>query len=149
MLDHFLVLAYVSISLILFYIRYVINKVRYMDYDNFIKDWENMNVYDKNEFKLTSRHLEGKHATNDRWLKIAPPVIEDRVNSPSHYTRGSQEVIVTIEEAIDEAPSVSLGMLQGQVLKYLLRVWHKDNPLEDLKKAQWYLNRLISKMEGE
>ena len=71
----------------------------------------------------------------------------DAVNSPSHYTNGSQEAIVTIEEAIEDAPSVKAGMLQGQVLKYLLRVWLKDNPLQDLKKAQWYLNRLIDSLE--
>ena len=69
---------------------------------------------------------------------------EDRVNSPSHYTRGSQEAIETIEEAIEAAPSVKAGMLQAQVLKYLLRLWHKDNPCEDAKKAQWYLNRLVN-----
>ena len=45
---------------------------------------------------------------------------EDRVNSPSHYTRGTQEAIDIIEEAIDEAPSNKLGMLQAQVLKYLV-----------------------------
>ena len=71
----------------------------------------------------------------------------DAVNSPSHYTNGSQEAIVTIEEAIDPAPSVQAGFLQGQVLKYLLRVWLKSNPLEDLKKAQWYLTRLIDSLE--
>ena len=71
---------------------------------------------------------------------------DDRVNSPSHYTAGSQEAIVTIEEAIEHAPSVKAGMLQAQVLKYLLRLWLKDNPLEDAKKAQWYLNRLIDSL---
>ena len=74
------------------------------------------------------------------------PRKDDRVNSPSHYTAGSQEAIVTIEEAIEHAPSVKAGMLQGQVLKYLLRLWLKDNPLEDAKKAQWYLNRLIDSL---
>jgi len=69
----------------------------------------------------------------------------DRVNSPAHYTRGSQEAIDIIEEAIQDAPSVQLGMLQAQVLKYLLRMWLKDNPLEDAKKARWYLDRLIDK----
>lgn len=72
---------------------------------------------------------------------------EDRVNSPSHYTNGSQEAIDIIEETIEAAPSVKAGFLQGQVLKYLLRVWLKDNPLEDLRKAQWYLTRLISALE--
>jgi len=71
---------------------------------------------------------------------------EDRVNSPSHYTGGSQEAIVTIEEAIEHAPSIKAGMLQAQVLKYLLRLWLKDNPAEDAKKAQWYLNRLVDSL---
>jgi hypothetical protein len=71
---------------------------------------------------------------------------DDRVNSPSHYTRGTQEAIDIIEEAIAEAPSNKSAMLQAQVLKYLLRMWHKDNPLEDAKKAQWYLKRLISSL---
>ena len=71
---------------------------------------------------------------------------DDRVNHPSHYTKGKQEVIETIEEAIEDAPSVKAGMLQAQVLKYMLRCWLKDNPLEDLKKAQWYLSRLIDSL---
>lgn len=71
----------------------------------------------------------------------------DRVNSPTHYTQGTQEAIDIIEEAIDAAPSVQAGMLQAQVLKYLLRLWHKDNPCEDARKAQWYLNRLVDRLE--
>ena len=71
---------------------------------------------------------------------------DDRVNSPSHYTRGTQEAIDIIEEAIDAAPSNKLGMLQAQVLKYLLRLWLKDNPAEDARKAQWYLNRLVNSL---
>jgi len=83
--------------------------------------------------------------------KIQPTgwVPDDRVNSPSHYTSGRMEAIDIIEDAIQDAPSAKEGMLQGQVLKYLLRVWLKDNPVEDLKKAEWYLTRLISKLEGE
>ena len=74
--------------------------------------------------------------------------VEDRVNSPSHYTAGKQEAIDIIEEAIEPAPSSSLAMLHGQVLKYMLRIWLKDNPVEDAKKARWYLNRLIEKISG-
>jgi len=127
-----------------------------MDYDKFMEEWEKMDPADRPLYAIDFSNqpankkfqLENKHAKNDRWLNLASPVREDRVNSPSHYTAGSQEAIVTIEEAIEHAPSVSYGMLQAQVLKYLLRVWHKDNPLEDLKKAQWYLIRLIEKMDG-
>ena len=97
------------------------------------------------EFVKISR-AQNKHDKDDRWLSLAPKK-QDRVDHPPHYTQGSQEAIVTIEEAIDGAPSVQAGMLQAQVLKYLLRVWYKDNPLEDLKKARWYLDRLISKLQ--
>ena len=72
--------------------------------------------------------------------------VEDRVNSPSHYTRGTQEAIDIIEEAIDAAPTNQAALLQAQVLKYLLRLWHKDNPAEDARKAQWYLNRLVDSL---
>ena len=86
--------------------------------------------------------------------EVKDPVVptvnrDDRVNSPSHYTSGKTEAIDVIEDAISQAPDVTYGFLQGQVLKYLLRMWLKDNPLEDAKKAQWYLSRLIDKADGE
>ena len=73
-----------------------------------------------------------------------PEAQNDMVNSPAHYTRGSQEVIDIIEEAIQDAPDVKAGMLQAQVLKYLLRLWLKSNAPQDAQKAQWYLTRLIN-----
>ena len=68
---------------------------------------------------------------------------EDNVNHPSHYTQGTQEAIDIIEEAIAEAPGPKTGFLQAQVLKYMLRLWHKVDAKEDAEKARWYLNRLI------
>lgn len=69
------------------------------------------------------------------------------VDSPAHYTRGRVEAIDVIEDAIQDAPTATEGMLQGQVLKYMLRLWLKEKPAEDAKKARWYLDRLISKLE--
>ena len=77
-----------------------------------------------------------------------PEEQNDMVNSPAHYTRGSQECIDIIEEAIQDAPDVKAGMLQAQVLKYLLRLWLKSNAPQDSKKARWYLNRLIEHLEN-
>lgn len=71
---------------------------------------------------------------------------DDKVNSPAHYTRGKREAIDVIEDAIYDAPDAVVGMLQGQVLKYLLRMWLKDNPRQDAEKAQWYLNRLVDNL---
>ena len=104
--------------------------------DNIIKftnNWEE----DKKPFHLNSAYMQNPLGGAEK---------DDRVNHPSHYTKGKQEVIETIEEAIEDAPSMKAGMLQAQVLKYMLRCWLKDNPLEDLKKAQWYLTRLIDSL---
>jgi hypothetical protein len=72
----------------------------------------------------------------------------DPVNHPSHYTQGRLEAIDVIEDAIISAPEPVQGFLQGQALKYLLRLWLKGNSLEDARKAQWYLTRLILRLQG-
>jgi hypothetical protein len=71
----------------------------------------------------------------------------DLVNHPAHYTAGTVEAIDVIEGAVQAGPSPMSGYLQGQVLKYVLRMWLKGNPLQDAQKAQWYLNRLINQLQ--
>ena len=89
--------------------------------------------------------LESKHAKNDAWLELG--AVKDMVNSPAHYNSGRVEVIEIIEDAVEAAPSAQAAVMQANALKYLLRLWHKENELQDAKKAQWYLNRLISLLE--
>lgn len=69
----------------------------------------------------------------------------DLVNHPSHYETGKFECIEVMEEALGR--DVVKGFCIGNAFKYLYRAKRK-NGLEDLKKAQWYLNRVIS-MEDE
>jgi Protein of unknwon function (DUF3310). len=59
------------------------------------------------------------------------------VNHPSYYNLGKIEVIDFIDDQ-------KLGFYEAQVIKYITRAKHKGNELQDLKKAQWYLNRYIS-----
>ena len=61
---------------------------------------------------------------------------KDMVNHPPHYTAGGIETIDFIE-------AKKLNYHLGQVIKYVTRAEYKNNFLEDLKKAQWYLNREI------
>jgi len=75
--------------------------------------------------------------------------MNDPVNHPSHYKQGSQEAIITIEDAIKVAPLPNLAFLHGQALKYLLRLWYKGKPKQDAEKARWYLNRLIDQMTDQ
>jgi hypothetical protein len=70
----------------------------------------------------------------------------DNVEHPYHYTQGKTEAIDVIEDAIAEAPGPKSGFLQAQVLKYMLRLWHKVDAKEDAEKARWYLNRLIDSL---
>jgi hypothetical protein len=72
---------------------------------------------------------------------------QDEVDHPSHYTAGKQEAIDVIEDVIRFAPDPVSGSLQWQVLKYVLRMWLKGNPIKDAKKSAWYLNRLIARLE--
>ena len=65
----------------------------------------------------------------------------NNVNLPSLYNQGCIEVIDAIEDW-------GLNFSEGNVIKYVARHRHKGEPLEDLKKARWYLDRLIQAVES-
>ena len=65
---------------------------------------------------------------------------KEMVDHPDHYNQGKIEVIDAIEDW-------DLNFNEGNVVKYVARHRHKINPLEDLKKAKWYLDRIIRKYE--
>ena len=70
---------------------------------------------------------------------------EDMVNHPPHYNQGGIETIEAIKAALgDGFPAY----LTGNILKYLWRYNHK-NGVEDVKKAQFYLNRLVKELDTE
>ena len=69
---------------------------------------------------------------------------EDMVNSPAHYNKAGIETIDMIESVTGDGFE---AYLQGNILKYLCRYKYK-NGAEDLRKANWYLNKLI-KIVGE
>ena len=72
---------------------------------------------------------------------------EDVVNSPKHYNTGNIECIEAIEESMS---SVAFkGYLKGNTMKYLWRYDYKGKQVEDLRKAQWYLNKLTDMVEEE
>ena len=69
------------------------------------------------------------------------------VSHPPHYNQGGMEVIDVIEAGIGDQGFI--GYLLGNILKYLLRFRHKGKPIEDLKKARWYLDKLIAVVSEE
>jgi hypothetical protein len=70
-----------------------------------------------------------------------PDSSSDPVN-PSHYKQGGIECIEAIKAATGEG---FIGYVWGNVLKYLWR-WPKKGGVDDLKKARWYLDRLIKEV---
>lgn len=71
----------------------------------------------------------------------------DNVNHPSHYTQGGVECIDAITAATVNKTGIE-AVCTGNVIKYLWR-YEAKNGLEDVKKAQWYLTRLIAEMESK
>lgn len=70
-----------------------------------------------------------------------PPTRADMVDHPPHY-RGAGGM-----EAIDVIEAFGLDFNLGNAVKYILRAGRKGDPLEDLRKASWYIARKIRRIE--
>lgn len=68
--------------------------------------------------------------------------MNDPVHNPPHYKSGGIEAIDVIE-------AFGLNFRRANVIKYVLRAGRKGDALEDLKKAAWYLDREIDKLEEQ
>lgn len=69
--------------------------------------------------------------------------MSDPVNHPAHYTLGGIEVLDFIEAYAADDYHI------GNVIKYVARYRHKGKPIEDLRKAKFYLDRKIALLEEE
>ena len=68
----------------------------------------------------------------------------DYVNEQPHYNKGEVEAIDYIKQQLGDGYKF---YLEGACLKYLHRWKYKSNPIEDLKKGHFYLNKLIEEVE--
>ena len=122
-----------------------------MSIQNPEEDWERelmermASERDKDPAEFSKKCRQVKEATK---VQSVPPPDHDPVNQPDHYTSDTGvECIDYIRQTLSEEGYQ--GYLEGACKKYLHRWKHKDNPLEDLKKAEWYLARLIKYTEEE
>jgi hypothetical protein len=76
--------------------------------------------------------------------EIEAEKMDDVVNNPKHYNQTGVECIDAIKAQTGDGYEY---YLQGNIAKYLWRYRYK-NGVEDLKKAQWYLNKLIEVKNG-
>ena len=77
------------------------------------------------------------------WLRESKDEPErfDCVDKPEHYNQGDVECIDAIKSALGQDGFISY--LRGNVMKYLWRCEKKNMPVTDLRKARWYIERLI------
>lgn len=67
---------------------------------------------------------------------------KEAIDHPAHYNMGKYEVIDVIEDW-------DLGLHLGTAIKYIARAKHKENEIQDLRKAIWYIKRKIIRLEIE
>ena len=99
----------------------------------------------KSNWKLASVSTSKKSVfKHQKPLTLAPNAVasmaiyaDDMVNHPPHYKTGGIETIDFIE-------AKNLGYNLGNVVKYISRADYKGDRLENLKKAQWYMNREVA-----
>lgn len=73
-------------------------------------------------------------------------MVDDNVNHPSHYA-GRVECIDALESAVAGLQGIE-AFCTANAIKYLWR-WKRKGGIEDLKKARWYIDRLIGGDDGK
>jgi hypothetical protein len=73
--------------------------------------------------------------------------VKDVVDHPPHYNKGKVECIDAIESAVSDLNGIE-AVCTANAIKYLYR-WKTKDGVESLKKARWYLNKLIDTLEEQ
>jgi hypothetical protein len=89
-------------------------------------------------------YLEQEKSVQEQVKVLSKP---DMVNHPPHYANRTYEVIDIMKDT--QTRERHMGYLEGSVIKYVMRWDKKESALDDLEKAQWYLNKLIQNIKEE
>ena len=95
-------------------------------------------VYKNSEARLDGSHLKNENIKTD---DNGP----DMVNHPQHYTQGGIECIECIKAAVTNKVGIE-AVCVANVIKYLFR-YEEKNGVEDVRKAKWYIERLLKELE--
>lgn len=113
---------------------------------------EGMNIYWKEDdsYWFTTETMGYRDAeiiwqrpTHPEELPFIDDEPQDNVNHPSHYSKSSIECIDAMESML--TPEQFIGYLRGNIFKYQWRYKNK-NGIEDLRKSEWYFNKLLEKL---
>ena len=95
-------------------------------------------VYKNSEARLDGSHLKDEEVKMDE-------IIPDMVNHPQHYTQGGIECIDALKAATVGKRGIE-AVCVANVIKYLWR-YEEKNGIEDVRKAKWYIERLLKELE--
>lgn len=95
-------------------------------------------VYKNSEARLDGSHLK------DEEVKMSDSS-SDVVNHPKHYTQGGIECIDALKAATVGKRGIE-AVCVANVIKYLWR-YEEKNGIEDVRKAKWYIERLLKELE--
>ena len=105
-----------------------------MSIDNITpQEWNNM------AFKTVEDDAPNEHP---RFSEEAMVKSYDVVNKPEHYNNGGMECIDAIQGMLTHDEYI--GYLRGNAMKYMWRFRYKGKPIEDLRKARWYEERMMN-----
>ena len=95
-------------------------------------------VYKNSEARLDGIHLKNEEVKMDE-------NVPDMVNHPQHYTQGGIECIDALKAATVGKRGIE-AVCVANVIKYLWR-YEEKNGIEDVRKAKWYIERLLKELE--
>lgn len=95
-------------------------------------------VYKNGEARLDGSHLKNEEVKMDE-------NVPDMVNHPQHYTQGGIECIDALKAATVSKHGIE-AVCVANVIKYLWR-YEEKNGIEDVRKAKWYIGRLLKELE--
>jgi len=122
------------------------------------EEWNNLNRKDTSDWDGPNDHplygdkvvhdvyslepeTNDKNTSDNSLGRSYADLINTMVEHPPHYNNGNVECIEAIEAML--TPDEFIGYLRGNSLKYRWRFRYKSKPIEDLRKARWYEERLL------
>lgn len=109
-------------------------------------DWHKNNFCTNRDSEFVDMRTEGTDTCGNYYpalsINIEPALLtsKETINHPNHYNVGGIE-------AIDFIESWDLNFSLGNAIKYIARAPYKNDEIEDLKKARWYIDREIQRLE--
>ena len=110
------------------------------EYNYCKKEYDDYYYKEKEKNAIKPSHYKAGECEDFTFFDVDREENKEMINHPQHYNMGKYEAIDVIEDW-------QLNFNLGNTVKYISRAGHKDDIMQDLKKALWYLDREIKRLE--